>query len=113
MRDSIIKDIFFLTYTSRIHLYSVVSNNNKALSEYSRNVGEVSKIIVTAHRIFGSVIPYVILIFFIYNFILSKIAKNLYSRVNGARTNTFTRWLRQSVLQVPREWLYLRAFPEL
>lgn len=96
---------------SRFQLYSVVSNNNKALSEYSRNVGEASKIIVTAHRIFGSVIPYVILIFFIILF--SKIAKNLYSRVNGARTNIFTRWLRQSMLQVPREWLYLRVFLEL
>lgn len=66
--ETIIKERFFLTYSSRMQLYSVVSNNNKALSEYSRNVGEASKIIVTAHRIFGSIIPYVILI--VFNFIL-------------------------------------------
>jgi len=40
----------FVTYTSPYQKCSVVSKYSKALSEYSRNIGEVSKIIVTAHR---------------------------------------------------------------
>jgi len=51
IKSSIVYSLFiFVTYTSPYQKCSVVSKYSKALSEYSRNIGEVSKIIVTAHR---------------------------------------------------------------